>query len=335
MVDLAQMPKAELHLHLEGAPRWPTVRKALQRHYGTKLPDIPPWYAPNFRFKYFGEFQALFRQYIHPWLQTPSGYAELIRDVVDGLLAQNIRYAELDFYAALVESVGASLDRVLELLEAEIDRARSQGCIIRIFVGLNRHHGVETAIHWVQRTRSASVVAGFDLHGDEVGWPADLFEPAFNLAREAGKRSKVHAGEMTGPESIRVAVATLGITQIGHGTSAIQDPDVVELLRDRAVTVEMCPTSNERLRNIPSYQDHPLFALDAAGIAVTVNSDDPTFFGLNLTDELVRLMMERQATITDIKRWMGNAFRQGILDDASRVSLLAELDAWDCSAQAV
>lgn len=335
MIDLVQMPKAELHLHLEGAPRWSTLREALQRHYGTELPSTPPWYAPDFRFSHFGEFQTLFRQYIHPWLQTPSGYAELIRDVVDSLLAQNIRYAELDFYAALVDSVGAKLDHVLELLEAEIERARSHGCIIRIFVGLNRHHGVETAIHWVRRTLAKSLVAGFDLHGDEVGWPADQFEPAFRLVREAGKRVKVHAGEMTGPASIRTAVETLGIDQIGHGTSAIQDPEVVALLRDRAVTVEMCPTSNERLRNVPSYQDHPLFELDAAGIAVTINSDDPTFFGLNLTDEFARLMTERQATIADIKRWTRNAFHQAILDDASRTHLVAELDAWDCSVKTV
>ncbi|MBE7383574.1 MAG: adenosine deaminase family protein [Leptolyngbya sp. SIO1E4] len=328
MCDLASMPKAELHLHLEGAPRWSTLRTALQQHYGIELPSRPPWYAPDFRFAHFGEFQRLFQQYVHPWLQTPSGYQALIQDVVDGLLVQNIRYAEIDFYAPLVEQVGASLDRVLELLEAEVARARSQGCVLRIFVGLNRHHGVDTAVHWVQKTRSASVISGFDLHGDEVGWPADQFKPAFDLAREAGKRVKVHAGEMTGPENIRLAVENLGIDQIGHGTSAIQDPGVVALLRDRAVTVEMCPTSNERLRNVASYQAHPIFDLDAAGVAVTVNSDDPTFFGLTLTDELSRLMTARQATIADLKRWTRNALRQAILDEVTRARFMAELEAW-------
>jgi len=130
---------------------------------------------------------------------------------------------------------------------------------------------------------------------------------------------------MTGPESIRIAVEQLGMTQIGHGTSAIQDPAVVALLRDRQVTVEVCPTSNERLGNVSSYQAHPILDLDQAGVAITVNSDDPTFFGVTLTDELSRLMQEKQATLTDIKRWMGNAFQQALIDDQTRQTLLQEL----------
>lgn len=326
MQPLSHLPKAELHLHLEGAPRWSTLRAAHQRYYGRVLPDQPPWYAPQFRFSHFGEFQALFQQYIHPWLQTPTGYAEVIRDVVDSLIAQNIRYAEVNFAPSMVARHGASLSQVWEWLAAEIERARSHRCIIRIFVGLMRPHGVEDAITCVKETRSLDLVAGYDLQGNEVDWPVDRFQPAFDLARSAGKRVKVHAGEMTGPESIRIAVEQMGITQIGHGTSAVQDPAVVELLRDRQVTVEACPTSNERLGNVASYQGHPLFELDRAGVAVTVNSDDPTFFGVTLTDELSRLMQERQATLTDIKRWMRNAFQAALLDDQTRQEFLHELD---------
>jgi len=328
MPDLSPMPKAELHLHLEGAPSWSALRRAHRRHYNRELPEIPHWYAPEFRFAEFAEFQALFQQYIHPWLMTPDGYAELIRDVADGLIAQNIRYAEINFVPSLVERRGASLSHVWALLEKEIERANSHNCIIRIFVGLMRHHGVEEAIAWVKKTRSLPVVAGFDLQGDEVGWPAEPFKPAFDLAREAGKRVKIHAGEMTGPQSVRVAVEVLGIRQIGHGTSAIQNPDVVALLRDRGVTVEVCPTSNERLRNVPSYADHPILALDAAGVAVTVNSDDPTFFGCHLTDELSRLVASRGATLSDVKRWTRNAFRRAILEEETRDRFLAELEAW-------
>lgn len=328
MFDLSTMPKAELHLHLEGAPHWSTLRMAHQRYYGRELPEIPPWYAPDFRFAHFGEFQALFQQYIHPWLRTPSGYAELIHDVVDGLLEQNIRYAEINFAASLVEQHGACLSKVLDVLEAEIERARTQDCIVCIFVGLMRNHGAEEAMNWVRKTRSISIITGFDLQGDENGWPVDPFIPALDLAREAGKHVKVHAGEMTGPESIQIAVERAGIDQIGHGTSAIQDPDVVALLCDRHVTLEVCPTSNERLGNVTSYQDHPILALDAAGVTITVNSDDPTFFGLNLTDEFSRLITERQAQISDLKRWTRNAFNQARLDDLTRSRFIAELEAW-------
>lgn len=328
MFNLITMPKAELHLHLEGAPRWSTLRNAHQQYYGTELPKVPSWYAPDFRFAHFGEFQVLFQQYIHPWLQTPNGYAELIQEVANSLIVQNIRYAEVNFSPAMAERHGVSLNKVWDALSAELEKARTHNCIIRIFVGLMRSHGVEEAITWVKRTQSVDIVAGYDLQGDEVGWPADLFRPAFDLARTVGKRVKVHAGEMTGPESIQIAVEQLGITQIGHGTSAIQNPDVVALLRDRNVTVEACPTSNERLQNVASYQDHPIFDLDTAGVAVTVNSDDPTFFGCNLTDELCRLMTERQATPQDLKRWTQNAFQQAILDEVTRSRFLDELEAW-------
>jgi adenosine deaminase len=326
--NLSSMPKAELHIHLEGAPRWSTLRQALDRHKGIDLPDSPPWYEPQFRFASFEEFKGLFGKYIHPWLQTPSGYTELIGDVVDSLLEQRIRYGELNFYIPLVERVGISLNSVLALLEAEVERARTQGTVLKIFAGINRDKGVESAIFWIQRVLSAQVISGFDLHGSEVDWSAELFKEAFAPVFEVGKKIKVHAGEMEGPQSIRAAVEELGVDQIGHGTSAIQDPEVVSLLRDRKVVLEMCPTSNERLGNISSYQDHPILELDAAGVAVTVNSDDPIFFGYNLTSEMARLMSERGATVTDLVRWTRNAFKKAILDEETRSTFLIELDTW-------
>jgi adenosine deaminase len=294
------------------------LRAAHSYHFGRELPEHPPWHVPDFRFAHFGEFQALFQKFIHPWLQTPRGYAEVIRDVVDSLIAQNIRYAEVNFAASMVAHHGVALAQVWDWLAAEVERANAEGYIIRIFVGLMRPQGAESAIAWVKETQALDIVSGYDLQGDEVGWPVDTFRAALDLAREAGKRVKAHAGEMTGPDQIRTAVEQMGITQIGHGTSAIQDPAVVELLRDRQATVEMCPTSNERLGNIPAYSAHPIFEMDQAGIAVTVNSDDPTFFGVTLTDELLRLVHERQATLTDIKRWMGNAFQRALIDDQTR-----------------
>ncbi|WP_242072652.1 adenosine deaminase family protein [Microcoleus sp. FACHB-68] len=326
--NLSEMPKAELHIHLEGSPRWSSIREALHRHTNLNLPDFPPFYAPGFRFTKFAEFQDCFRRYIHPWLATPSGYAEVIRDVMDSLIQQKIRYAELNFDASVVERVGGNLEEVLHLLEAEVERAREQGTIIRMIVGIGRNQGVENAIYWVQKLLPFPIISGFDLHGDEAGWPADLFREAFAPVRESGKKIKVHSGEMVGPENIRAAVEGLGVTQIGHGTSAIKDPKVVELLIKHKVLVEMCPTSNERLQNVSAYDKHPILALDAAGVAVTVNSDDPSFFGVNLTDEMSRLISERDVTATELARWTRNAFNQAIVDEPTRTGLLAELEAW-------
>ncbi len=326
--NLAEMPKAELHLHLEGSPRWRTLRAALARHRGLILPESPPMYAPQFRFGSFAEFISCFRNYLYPWIATPSGYAELINDVVDSIIEQRIRYAELNFSVTTVGRVGGNVEAILEGLEEAVERARSHSTILRIFIGIARNEGTENASYWVRKLSEKPVVAGFDLHGDEVGWPAELFREAFAPAREAGKKIKAHAGEMVGHESILSAVEGLGVNQIGHGTTAIQNLEVVELLRDRRVVVEMCPTSNERLKTISSYHEHPLLELDKAGVAVTVNSDDPSWFGLDLTGEMARLIAERGVSADDLARWTRNAFQAAIVDEETRSAFLTELEQW-------
>lgn len=182
---LAQMPKVELHLHLDGAPRWSALRTALDRHYGTILPEVPHWYGPQFRFTSFAEFGALFRQYTHAWLQASDGYRELTQEVFDSLIAQRIRYAEINFNVRLVEQFGYHFESVLEMLTAEVERAKNQGTIVRLFAGISRDKGVEQAAAWVQRLVSVPLFAGFDLHGIETGWSAKLFRDAFAPVREA------------------------------------------------------------------------------------------------------------------------------------------------------
>jgi adenosine deaminase len=201
--------------------------------------------------------------------------------------------------------------------------------MIKLIAGVSRNQSPELVSQWVNQLLDYPIISGFDIHGLETPEThADLFREAFAPAREAGKKIKAHAGEMDGPESIRSAVEKLGVNQIGHGTSAIQDADVVQLLIDRAVVVEMCPTSNQRLRNIPSYHQHPIVALDAAGVAVTVNSDDPSLFGMNLTDEMMRLITERKVAIADLIRWTRNAFNCAVVDAETRASLHTQLESW-------
>lgn len=326
-LELESMPKVELHLHLDGAPRWSTLQRALRHHTGDVVPDVPFWYQPQFRFTSFAQFGSLFRQYIYPWLRSPNGFAELTHDVMESLVEQQIRYAEINFNVRLVEQFEHSFDQILEMLQVETDWAASRGTIVRWFAGISRDKGIEQAKHLVQRVVPLSLFAGFDLHGIEPGYSAALFREVFAPARAAGKKLKIHAGEMAGAGSIRAAVE-IGAVQIGHGLTALEDPDVVALLRDRQIVVEMCPTSNERLGNVPDYQAHPIFDLDAAGLLVTVNSDDPIFFGCNLTQELTRLVNERGATLNELRRWTQNALHQAVLDEAGRSRILTELDTW-------
>lgn len=326
-MNLASMPKAELHLHLEGSARWPSLRDALHHHAGKVMLDSPYWLEPDFRFRDFEEFRELVRESLTPWLSAPTGYSELIRDVVDSLILQKIRYAELNFCPNVFTRVGASPPAVLDLIEAETIRAAEEGTLIRWIAGMNREEGVAETSSWVQKLLSNSVVSGFDLHGTETGWPPDLFKDAFLPVLEAGKKLKIHAGEMVGPESIRSAVG-VGATQIGHGLSAIEDPEVIALLKEREIVVEMCPTSNERLQNISSFGDHPIFELEKHGVSVTINSDDSTFFGSNLTEEMFRMVAELGATPEDLVRWTSNALDVALLDDEERDKIHKELREW-------
>jgi adenosine deaminase len=329
-----EMPKAELHLHLEATPQWSSIRQAFARHYGETLPEISPLYHPEFRFKTFQEFLNGFVRYIHPWLRTPNGYAELIDAAIDSLIQQNIRYVELNFSILSIQRVNHHLEDVLSLLEKAINRAKQQGCMIKLIAGISRNQIPEIASKIVKQLLSYSIISGFDLHGFETPETrADLFREAFEPAQAADKKIKAHAGEMDGPASIRAAVAGLGVTQIGHGTSAVEDAELVQLLIERNIVLEMCPSSNEKLGNIHRYDDHPILALDAAGVRVTVNSDDPSLFGVHLTDEMVRLVIERGVTIADLVRWTRNAFNCAIVDADSRHELHRQLDTWAAAYQ--
>lgn len=327
MIDLAGLPKAELHLHLEGSARWEVMREALSRHTGMELPETPYWLEPGFRFSSWDEFRQLFRDYVGPWVSAPDGYSELIREVSDVLIEQNIRYAEVNFCPNVFKRSDASAPAVLEILEADAARAEGEGTHIRWIAGLNREEGVEEAGFWVDSLLESPVVAGFDLHGTEPGWPAELFGDVFAPVLEAGKKLKIHAGEMVGPESVRGALE-IGATQIGHGTSAIRDAEVVAMLRERGAVVESCPSSNERLGNIPTYQDYPIYELESAGVTVTLSSDDALFFGPNLTQEMARMVEERGTGAEDLARWTRNALEVALIDDGTRDAIIDGVEDW-------
>ena len=327
-MNLTSMPKVELHLHLEGSARLSTFREALHRHAGMDLPETPQWLEPDFRFGSFEEFRQLFRDYLTPWLSAPTGYGELIQDVVDLLISQNIRYAEVNFCPNVFKRVDAHPPDVLDLLHEGASRAAWEGTVVKWIAGLNREEGLEETAGWIKKLLPEPIVAGFDLHGNEPDWSPSMFTEVLAPVLDAGKKLKIHAGETVGPESIRAAVEVVGATQIGHGVTAVEDPAVVDLLRERGTVVEMCPTSNERLRNVPSYADHPILELESRGVTVTVNSDDSLFVGSTLTDEMFRLMAERGAMVDDLIRWTRNGLEVAILEEAERENILSDLQQW-------
>jgi len=172
-------------------------------------------------------------------------------------------------------------------------------------------------------------LVSFGLGGPEIGVPRSTFIEHFKAARASGLHSVPHAGESTGPESIWQALDLLGAERIGHGIAATQDAELLERLRDDAIPLEVCPTSNVCTRAVASLDEHPLPALVAAGVPVTINSDDPPMFSTTLSREYevaAELLQLDESGIADLAR---AAVRASFLDDAGKTALLTEIDEYE------
>jgi adenosine deaminase len=283
-------PKVELHVHLEGSIH-PALARRLAARHGVTLPDgggDEP--DAGFRFRDFRAFVDLYVA-ISSCLRDPADFEEVVVDVAARLAAQRVRRAEITFTPMTHVARGVDAGPMLAGLAEGRIRAREE-------------HGVDVA--WVfdivrtlpeqgrptldlaLRSRDQGVI-GLGLAGPE-GWPHALepFVPVFGRARAEGLAALPHAGELAGAEAVRRAVEELGARRIGHGVRCLDDPSVVELLCERGIPLEVCPTSNVCLGVVPSLAAHPLPTLLARGLCVTLGSDDPALFGTSLDEEYER-----------------------------------------------
>ena len=166
-------------------------------------------------------------------------------------------------------------------------------------------------------------IVALDLAGDEAGFPGELFVEHFRRAAEAGLHLIAHAGEAAGPESVRQAVLGLGAERIGHGIRAVEDPATVEMLVERGIPLEICPTSNVHTSTVAGYRSHPLPALLAAGVKVTLSTDDPAISGIDLAHEYRVVHDEMGVGDDDLRRIQENALAAAFLSDEGRQELLA------------
>jgi adenosine deaminase len=311
------LPKAELHLHLEGAVPWAMARA----HSAQSLPERPPWYADGFRFDDFLEFRGAIRECMSCLVDAPA-YGAAAGAIFRGLQAQNVRYAEISF------DVVRALDLRLEIADvvAAVKAAEPPGLITRVFAALSQHKHERTPAAVVDMVLSAPGLDGLSLHGDEATQHTDAFVDAFVEARRRGLQTKAHAGELMGPASVATALDLLGVTRIEHGVRAAEDDALVERLAAEAVTLDVCPWSNVRLRVVKSLAAHPIRRLHERGVRLTINTDDPTVFGRTLTQEIVSLVDDLGFSPVDAARLQANAFAVATMPEAARDTALGEIE---------
>jgi adenosine deaminase len=320
------MPKVELHVHLEGSIRPATLLELARRHQvalpAATLDELRAFY----RFTDFAHFIQVYSIIIR-CLQTPDDFALIAEEFGATMAEQNIRYAEITW--SPITHVARTGYSFAELL-AGVNRGRAAaleryGVEMRWITDIvrNLHGRVEDGMQTVAMAiegREQGVVA-LGLGGLETGFPPELFTAAFERALAHGLHSIPHAGEAAGPESVWGALRSLGAERIGHGIRAIEDPALVEHLRERQIPLEVCPTSNVCTGIVADIAAHPIRQLFDAGVYITVNSDDPPMFNTTLTDEYLALARDLGFDADAIERLVFNAVRAALLDDAAKSEL--------------
>lgn len=288
---IAALPKAELHLHLEGAIAPETVLALAARH---GVPVSPEEVAARYAVADFAGFLDTYR-WVTALLRQPSDYEQIARELFFQLRAQNVLYAEVTVSVGVMLRRGQDVEANFAALERAAAAVAPLGLRVQWIFDAVRQFGGQAALEvarWAVRLRNRGVVA-FGVGGDELGLPARELLPAYTCARQGGLHAVIHAGEIGGPESVREAAFLLEVERVGHGLALVHDPSLARALTRRGVTVELCPTSNLRTgalarqcgRAAVTLADHPLPAFFRQGLRLTLATDDPAIFQTTLLDE--------------------------------------------------
>ncbi len=321
------LPKVELHLHLEGAAP-PGFVRGLAAEKGIDLTGVFDE-AGRYAFDDFAGFLRCYEAACAP-LRAPEDHARLIGAVAGELAENGVVYAEL-FVAPQLScdaDVVAWREYSEAMREAAVRAEVAGGPALRAIPTCVRHLGPEAARRAALCAADSADEAwttGFGMGGDERSGRQQDFVWAFDCAREAGLGLTTHAGEWRGPSEVRDALE-LGVSRIGHGIRAAEDPALMEALAERGIVLEICPRSNVVLGAVPSLRRHPIEALRAAGVPVTVSTDDPPFFGATMTREWEGLEAAFGWTPADLTELNRTAIGAAFCDEATRARIAKTIE---------
>ena len=325
---LRGLPKAELHLHLEGSITPETLVELSQRNDPTPLTlaEARGVYA----YHDFPSFLLCFKA-VTTRLHTPADYELITYNMLRDLAAQGVRHAEAYISIGILYwQARLDVDQVIAAIESGRTRAETDFNISLLWIiDAVRHFGVEACARVFKKAAELQHVypsiVGIGIGGNELLGPAHEFRDLYAEAKAAGLRLTCHAGENTGPQSIWAAL-NIGAERIGHALSAQDDPDLIEVLVQRQIPLELNITSNLRTGCCPSLDAHPVKLYFEEGLMVTLNSDDPPFFGATLLDEYLLAHRTFEFPLDQLRELAANSIEASFLPPERKLSLLAEVE---------
>jgi adenosine deaminase len=332
---LLNLPKIDLHRHLEGSLRLSTLAEIAQEH-GVDLPslsleELRPYVQvvesdpPDFQ-GFLAKFKLLRRFY-----STPNAVRRLTSEAIADAAADNVRYLELRFNpVALGHNQGFSFEHVTDwVIEATNEAQKQYNIQVRLIIQIGRHEPkYAQELAEIALNRQNRGVVALDLAGDEINFPVTPFIEVFQWAKSQGLHITAHAAEAGPAHNIVEVIKYLGAERIGHGVQARDNVKIIELLKDRQIPLEMCPTSNLQTGVVPKLALHPLRAFHRLGIPVTINTDDPSISNTTLTDEFLMAYRGIDIPLRDLRQMTLNAAEAAFLPDLEKKRLVDWFKNW-------
>ncbi len=326
------MPKAELHLHIEGTLE-PEMMLALAIRNGVTLPyaDVDAIRAA-YRFNSLQDFLDLYYTGMSV-LRTRDDFFDLAFAYLEKAASQNIIHTEIFFDPQAHTERGIGFDTVLSGLTDALDKARRDfGITSRLIMCFLRHLPEEQAFDTLTHAcRCKDHIFAVGLDSSEAGHPPSKFDRVFAEARQHGFVPVAHAGEEGPPSYVHEAIDLLQVRRIDHGNRALEEPALVARIARERIPITVCPLSNRSLQVCPDLTSHPLRQMMAAGLLVTVNSDDPSYFGGYVNENFLAVQQALALTQAEIATLARNSFLASFLPEQQKTAALAAFDTFSAT----